>query len=87
MTEGGLLYVALATGIVVIALQALVLVRAGLARAMLDARWRKRTLSSVSITVIPPFTASQTRLNDFSKRTHSSSFESCQSYTSLTRPC
>jgi DNA recombination protein RmuC len=40
MTEGGLLYVALATGIVVIALQALVLVRAGLARAMLDARWR-----------------------------------------------
>ncbi|MBK7673530.1 MAG: DNA recombination protein RmuC [Candidatus Accumulibacter sp.] len=40
MTEGGLLYVALAIGIVVIALQALVLVRAGLARAMLDARWR-----------------------------------------------
>ena len=40
MTEGGLLYVALATGIVVIALQALVLVRAGLARAMLDSRWR-----------------------------------------------
>jgi hypothetical protein len=36
MTEGGLLYVALAIGIVVIALQALVLVRAGLARAMLD---------------------------------------------------
>jgi DNA recombination protein RmuC len=40
MTEGGLLYVALAIGIVVIALQALVLVRAGLARAMLDSRWR-----------------------------------------------
>lgn len=40
MTEGGLLYVALAIGIVVIALQALVLVRAGLAREMLDARWR-----------------------------------------------
>jgi DNA recombination protein RmuC len=35
MTEGGLLYVALATGIVVIALQALVLLRAGLARECL----------------------------------------------------
>ena len=40
MTEGGLLYVALAIGIVVIALQTLVLVRAGLARVMLDSRWR-----------------------------------------------
>jgi len=40
MTEGGLLYVALAIGIVLIALQFVVLVRAGLARAMLDSRWR-----------------------------------------------
>jgi DNA recombination protein RmuC len=40
MTEGGLLYVALAIGIVLIALQFVVLVRAGLAREMLDARGR-----------------------------------------------
>jgi DNA recombination protein RmuC len=38
MTEGGLLYVALAIGIVVIALQVLVLARTGLARELLDVR-------------------------------------------------